>query len=221
MIIIELLNAVSMIAPFVAWLRNRKNKRNGTLHKFLPTQLIVSSSYHLCSAFLIKPKLVRALRCLDIFSIHMCSLLCCIDGLRVINSKKRQKVVRITCLYSSLPLLVFDMIFNVILKNKVIFGIRLALICQNNLYYIYVLPFKDNAILIMSSATSVYFYRNTNRGLSHTYFHLSLFTLFDEYFERLNKIEENLKNENKKLIEYKECNDHQDAEISITIHDIQ
>lgn len=216
MILVELLNAISMIAPFISWMKHRRNKNSSKLHKYIPTQLIISSIYHTCSAIFNRPTLIRSLRALDIFSIHICSLMCCLDGLNATRQKCIRRPARILCLYSSIPFLAHDLIFNVVIKNKVIFVHRFALILQNNIQYLYLIPLKDNMVLITSGGTCAYFYNHTSRGLSHTYFHLSLYTLFDEYWKNHAKYilnQQNLRTENKKSLYTKN-----NGEIQITVH---
>lgn len=212
MILVELLNAISMIAPFISWMKHRRNKTPSKLHKYLPTQLIISSIYHTCSALFNRPRLIQSLRAIDIFSIHICSLMCCIDGLQSTKIKKHRRPARILCLYSSIPFLVHDIIFNVVKKNKVVFVHRFALIIQNNIHFLYLVPWRDNLALITSGGTCAYFYNNTSRGLSHTYFHLSLYTLFDEYWKNYARHLQNLNNKNKKSLYTK------NGEVQITVH---
>lgn len=215
MILVELMNAISMLAPFISWMKHRRNKNPSKLHKYLPTQLVISSIYHTCSALFNRPMLIRSLRALDIFSIHICSLMCCIDGLSATKRKRVRRQARIFCLYSSIPFLAHDIIFNVVLKNKVVFVHRFALILQNNIQFLYLIPMKDNLLLITSGGTCAYFYNHTSRGLSHTYFHLSLYTLFDEYWKNYTKYildQQNLNEENKNSVYTK------NGEVQITVH---
>lgn len=212
MIFIELFNAISMVSPLFAWLKHRKRKSKSKLHSYLPIQLVFSATYHTCCALLNNPKINRILRAVDIFSIHICSMMCCIDGIKAIKNPSFKRRVRLYCLYSSIPLLIYDMAFNVIINNKVICVHRLALIVQNNVHFLYLIPLKDNSFLIISGATCAYFYKNTSRGLSHTYFHLSLYALFDEYFQNYDQILQNLTIENNKLVNYK------DDALQITLH---
>lgn len=212
MILVELLNAISMISPLISWIKHRRKKNASKLHKYLPTQLIISCIYHTCSALFNRPILLRSLRALDIFSIHICSLMCCVDGINGTKTKRFKRPARILCLYGSIPFLVHDIIYNVAIKNRVFFVHRFALIIQNNIQFLYLIPLKDNILLITSAGTCAYFYNNTSRGLSHTYFHLSLYTLFDEYWKNHAKYMQNLNAENKKSLYTK------NGEIQITVH---
>lgn len=180
--IIEVFNAVSMIAPFIAWIKHRRRKSNDKLHKYLPVQIVVSFLYHMTSAISGNKRLIHLLRVIDISSIHICSFCCSSHGLQKIPNQIIRRIFKYTSIYTSIPLLIIDIIKNLIRRNYVNAHIRMIIIAQNNIFFLGILKRDESFSLILTTTLCFHFYKNTDRGFSHVYFHLLLYDVFDQYW---------------------------------------
>lgn len=179
---VEILNAVSMISPLIAWIKHKRRKSNDCLHKYLPLQIVVSVAYHTCSALSNNNRLVHLLRVIDISSIHICSFFCSLGGIRRVRNELAKTIVKCISVYASVPFLLFDIIANLIRRNHVDTRIRMMIILQNNIFFLGILPVNESMSLIKTTTLCFHFYKNTDRGLSHVYFHLLLYDVFNDYW---------------------------------------
>lgn len=174
LVIHQLVNAITMVAPFFSWLKNRKQR--GAFKNLMQIHIPVSFVYHLCSAFPRFPlKVLYFMRSVDYLCIHLSGVFAAKD------LQKRKKnplsyIVHVVILFKcvkddvDLPFLKSAAI---VFENKDVFKLDYSKASQ--------------AAAVGTCATLLYI-NDGKMPFGHAMFHVSLYWLYECYFDLLRKV---------------------------------
>lgn len=171
MILPQLLNAISMLAPLYCLWRHRKKR---SLYKpILCIHIPISICYHACMAFPASQcrYVIASFKILDFLFIHVLSLASRLDF-------KRYKTLPISILLHSV--LFYQSAFAG--KDRAL--LKCALMGHDNIHLISRCqkPRKLLQLVMISLGTCFLYYTDTQWDYGHAIFHVMLYSLFDTYF---------------------------------------
>ena len=166
---LQLLNAATMLFPFISWYKHRKKNKNKLLHKIIAIHIPVSAIYHLVSAF--KPSIT--LQFLDFSLIHFTSL---VIG-NSICKKKSSRLLDITTQLATLPFHIKSCIDVFYRKENI--KTRFCAIIINALPMFLV----NKKIAIRATACGLLCYKTYTHRYGHPVFHVILMELYNVCYE--------------------------------------
>lgn len=160
--ILELLNAVSMIFPLLAWRKHRRTS-NSKLKSLMLLHIPISFTFHLLKSFHNRSPTLDRLFKMDILCIHASSVISSLE-----NSTTKSPILPLV----SIPFHIYSFLKPL---NK---NLRCSLIVLNNANVIRRCKIINICIRDGSLALICYL----SQGIGHPIFHIFLYNVYDNYF---------------------------------------
>jgi hypothetical protein len=180
--IIQLLNAATMIFPYVVWRKFKKMKQD-PLHRVMKYHVPIATCYHVCEAFFCLPALTRFLMHADIFCIHMSSLAGSLSVIRKCFNNKHSVVCQVTV--ASCALHTHAFIKNIGRDQS---RYRFILLVLNTMP-VFILDRGMFLRMLKNGSLAFSFFMN-DRSLvvGHSCFHVMLYRVYDDYFTMISRL---------------------------------
>ena len=173
----QLLNAVTMIFPVMAWLKHRRKMKKHALHKLMRLHLPVSMAYHTCCAFYAPMKLCNILLQTDILFIHLSSFLGSLGILRKLNNR------RLFVMMTSTILPHCHAFFKNMTRDQSVYRFMLFVL---NALPIYKHKKKEcSKLCVHGFACFFLYYYDQKLVIGHATFHMMLYSIYNNYFNML------------------------------------
>lgn len=182
--VFELVNAVTMVLPWMAWWKHRRARgKNRRVHSLLKNHVPISMVYHTLNSFLPGRGWTWVFKGLDIACIHATSVAAARDVMGVSPPRKRPWFF-----YGSLPLHAWALKRSLVGKDlpSLRFGLVLC-----NVYPVFCIV-KERRVLRGAVGVGCYgsFQIAYRYPLGHGVFHALLYPMYDDFFTLLKSKEE-------------------------------
>lgn len=182
----EVLNAVSMAFPFLAWWKHRKsNISNRRVLGIVKVHAPIAMLYHACNSLLPKPPLTRLFKCLDLICIHLTSLASAKDIMGVRRPSKPPIMF-----YLSIPFHAVTSALGCFYRDLPC--IRFSLIVCNNHPLLHIQKEQAVSRVLLGSACYSSFHISDKYPIGHSIFHALLYPVYDGLFNIIEQEEKHL-----------------------------
>lgn len=178
----QILNAATMIFPFLAWKKHRKLSNN-RVHKIMRIHIPISILYHIKEAFLNKNTiLLNLLKHLDIFFIHLSAISGSIDVIH--NFFPRRKIFN-NLIYLTSIFHIHSFIYNIKKDNGIY---RSWVLIINSLPIIICKKYNVKKIIVHATLACGLYYFDDILIIGHSGFHIVLYNIYDDYFNIFTRV---------------------------------
>lgn len=180
--VFEIVNSVTMVFPWIAWWRHRKDKtKHRRVHALLAVHVPVSMAYHALNSFCPKFVVTRWFKMLDIVCIHATSVAAAKDLMGVFPPKNPPVLY-----VATIPLHIVACGATVAC-NRDCPPLRFGLIVANN--HTVFEAHKDKALQYAALSGSCFgsFHLSWKYPVGHGVFHALLYQVYKDFFELIEK----------------------------------
>lgn len=172
--IYQIVNAITMVAPLISWLKNRK--RQGGFKKLMQIHIPISMAYHMCASFPHFPiKVLNILRSMDYLCVHLSGVLA-------------GKDIRQTPTSHSTVLINTFILYKCVKDGVDLPMVKCAAIVYENIDIFRINRKKASQAAVVGTCATFFYINDGHIPYGHAIFHVSLYWLYECYFDLLKDV---------------------------------